>query len=197
MHVVDFLFSFRGRVNRAKYWLFSLGAVVLLFAAGALIARATALPRIVAIIVSLGVIIVAIALVVASCAVGVKRLHDRDKSGWWFPFFVFGPSIIHLIDAATGRHGGISLTLGGAAISIWALVELGFLRGTDGDNGYGPDPRFSSGRFSDAPATRSGGEFADAPASRAGPLPDPSLARVSIDVSEPKTFGRRGNQRAA
>jgi uncharacterized membrane protein YhaH (DUF805 family) len=26
------------------------------------------------------------------------------------------------------------------AISIWALVELGFLRGTPGPNQYGPDP---------------------------------------------------------
>jgi uncharacterized membrane protein YhaH (DUF805 family) len=25
-------------------------------------------------------------------------------------------------------------------ISIWALVELGFLRGTPGPNQYGPDP---------------------------------------------------------
>jgi uncharacterized membrane protein YhaH (DUF805 family) len=30
--------------------------------------------------------------------------------------------------------------LGGNAISIWAFVELGFLRGTPGTNRYGPDP---------------------------------------------------------
>lgn len=30
--------------------------------------------------------------------------------------------------------------LASLAISIWALVELGFLRGTVGANRYGPDP---------------------------------------------------------
>jgi uncharacterized membrane protein YhaH (DUF805 family) len=35
---------------------------------------------------------------------------------------------------------GIILNLISFAISIWALVELGFLRGTVGPNRYGPDP---------------------------------------------------------
>lgn len=47
----------------------------------------------------------------------VKRWHDRDKSGW-FVLINFIPFI-------------------GA---IWALVELGFLRGTPGPNRFGPDP---------------------------------------------------------
>jgi uncharacterized membrane protein YhaH (DUF805 family) len=28
----------------------------------------------------------------------------------------------------------------GYALSLWALVELGFLRGTAGENHFGPDP---------------------------------------------------------
>jgi uncharacterized membrane protein YhaH (DUF805 family) len=31
-------------------------------------------------------------------------------------------------------------SLAEAAISLWALVVLGFLRGTPGPNQYGPDP---------------------------------------------------------
>jgi uncharacterized membrane protein YhaH (DUF805 family) len=46
-----------------------------------------------------------------------KRWHDRDKSGWW-SLILFIPII-----------GG-----------IWMLVELGFLRGTEGANRFGPDP---------------------------------------------------------
>jgi uncharacterized membrane protein YhaH (DUF805 family) len=46
-----------------------------------------------------------------------KRWHDRDKSGWW-TLICFVPFI-------------------GA---IWMLVELGFLRGTEGPNRFGPDP---------------------------------------------------------
>jgi uncharacterized membrane protein YhaH (DUF805 family) len=34
----------------------------------------------------------------------------------------------------------VILDLIGAAIAIWALIEIGFLRGTKGPNNYGPDP---------------------------------------------------------
>jgi uncharacterized membrane protein YhaH (DUF805 family) len=50
-------------------------------------------------------------------AIYVKRWQDRDKSGWWI-LIGFVPII-----------GG-----------IWAFVECGCLRGTMGDNRYGPDP---------------------------------------------------------
>jgi uncharacterized membrane protein YhaH (DUF805 family) len=50
-------------------------------------------------------------------AIYTKRWHDRNKSGWW--------SLILLIPFIGG---------------IWMLVELGFLRGTEGPNNYGPDP---------------------------------------------------------
>jgi uncharacterized membrane protein YhaH (DUF805 family) len=183
MDLVDFLFSFRGRVNRAKYWLFCLASALLLFGAAILIPRGRALPSLLAIALFGAVIIFIIALMVANFAVGVKRLHDRDKSGWWMPFFVFAPSILGGINAAAGRHGGILFTLAGVAISLWALVELGFLPGADGSNGYGPDPRVSSGKF------------ADPPARRASSLPASPLARVNLDISDPKTFGRRGNPR--
>jgi uncharacterized membrane protein YhaH (DUF805 family) len=46
-----------------------------------------------------------------------KRWHDRGKSGWW--------TLIGLVPLIGG---------------IWLLVELGFLRGTEGPNQYGNDP---------------------------------------------------------
>ena len=52
-----------------------------------------------------------------SLALYAKRWHDRDKSGWW-SLIMFVPII-----------GG-----------IWMLIELGFLRGTDGPNRFGPNP---------------------------------------------------------
>jgi uncharacterized membrane protein YhaH (DUF805 family) len=52
-----------------------------------------------------------------SLAIYTKRWHDRSKSGWW-SLILFVPLI-----------GG-----------IWMLVELGFLRGTEGANSYGHDP---------------------------------------------------------
>ncbi len=50
-------------------------------------------------------------------AISVKRWHDRDKSGWWV--------LIGLVPLIGG---------------LWALIETGFLPGTEGDNQYGPDP---------------------------------------------------------
>jgi uncharacterized membrane protein YhaH (DUF805 family) len=46
-----------------------------------------------------------------------KRWHDRNKSGWW--------TLIILVPFVG---------------AIWFLVELGFLRGTAGNNDYGADP---------------------------------------------------------
>lgn len=50
------------------------------------------------------------------CVYG-KRYHDRDKSAWWM--------MIALIPIL-----GV----------IWMIVELGFLKGTQGPNEYGEDP---------------------------------------------------------
>ena len=50
-------------------------------------------------------------------AVAAKRWHDRNKSALWILF-----TLIPIIG------------------QIWALVELGFIRGTKGHNRFGPDP---------------------------------------------------------
>jgi len=77
----------------------------------------------------------------AAFAIGVKRLHDRNKNGWLIVLFYVVPSILAGI-ANASEHAVASSLLGLASfvISIWGLVELGFLRGTVGPNPYGPDP---------------------------------------------------------
>ena len=47
----------------------------------------------------------------------VKRWHDRNRSGWFY--FVLLIPVVGL---------------------VWTLVEAGCLRGTIGDNRFGPDP---------------------------------------------------------
>lgn len=61
--------------------------------------------------------IFALLAIYSSFCVLIRRWHDRDKSGWW--------SLIALVP------------LVGA---IWILVECGCLKGTDGENRFGPDP---------------------------------------------------------
>jgi uncharacterized membrane protein YhaH (DUF805 family) len=52
-----------------------------------------------------------------SLAVSVRRLHDRDLSGWWI-----------LI--------GLVPVLGAILLLVWSCME-----GTQGDNRFGPDPK--------------------------------------------------------
>ncbi|RKU27514.1 DUF805 domain-containing protein [Candidatus Poribacteria bacterium] len=101
------LFSFKGRVNRAKFWMVNLllivvvGIMVLIYGEEGSV-----------ILFPFGIL-----CFWAGLAITAKRWHDRNKSAWWI--------LIELIPI-----------LG----PIWAFVELGFCKGTDGPNRFGPDP---------------------------------------------------------
>lgn len=113
------LFSFEGRATRGDYWkatgLMMLGVVLLGIIAAVGMRGLGGAPGEVGLIVA--IIVIAVPLFWMSLAVGVKRWHDRNKSGLWV-----------LI--------GMIPYLG----SFWVLIECGCLRGTEGDNAYGPDP---------------------------------------------------------
>lgn len=137
MSIGAMLFSFRGRMNRQPYWLINLLAMavatglIFIVTGGAILTEDDAAFGRLAILLP----ILAIPLTWIGLATGVKRLHDRNKSAWWLLVFYVLPSVL---DYA----GGESMLFGiaGLAIFVWALVELGFLRGTSGPNDYGPDP---------------------------------------------------------
>lgn len=77
-------------------------------------------------------------------AVAVKRLHDRDKSAWWYLLYGVTPLALFIgaLYLYTARAFDVASIL--FVVSIvgltWVIVELGFLRGTDGPNRYGPAP---------------------------------------------------------
>jgi uncharacterized membrane protein YhaH (DUF805 family) len=117
------LFSFEGRIPRRQYWGalgiqmltgFAIGFIVVFMIPELLRRSPESGP-------GAGVVILIVPIVIfvlwISLAVGVKRWHDRDKSGWWM-----------LI--------GIIPYIGG----IWQLIECGCLRGTEGPNRFGGDP---------------------------------------------------------
>jgi uncharacterized membrane protein YhaH (DUF805 family) len=149
--LMNLLFSYQGRINRAKYWL-----VVVVYLAIMIAMAAIAAVLFGSSILSLGddpdgeaivgmigkgigffliCLVIYIPLLVSSVFVGIKRLHDRDKSGWWLLVFYLLPAVLQMMTNQSMIFG-----LVGAAIYIWALVELGFLRGTIGPNRFGPDP---------------------------------------------------------
>jgi uncharacterized membrane protein YhaH (DUF805 family) len=127
------LFSFRGRINRMPYWLVSLGMLIVMAAVFALVGVSGVLQS------AMLLLLLLIPSIWIGVALATKRLHDRNKSAWWLVIFYVLPGILEGIEGFAG-DAGIVLLIASLALSIWALVELGFLRGTPGPNDYGPDP---------------------------------------------------------
>jgi uncharacterized membrane protein YhaH (DUF805 family) len=138
-----YLFSPRGRINRAKYWLYLVASIVIM--AAVLIAVMTAIsagllydPRAAHALPPAALAIFAVVcllLLIVGIFVGIKRLHDRDKSAWWLLVFYLVPMAVGWILAMV-LHNGFSALI----LSIWVLFELGCRRGTVGPNRYGEDP---------------------------------------------------------
>ncbi|MFD0981735.1 DUF805 domain-containing protein [Tropicimonas aquimaris] len=102
---------FSGRARRPEYWWFALFNLI-----GSVVTQS--LDRMV-FGPDMGVLgaLWGLALLVPSIAVGVRRLHDLDKSGWWL--------LIALIPI-----------LGTLLLIYWFIQP-----GTRGPNQYGPEPR--------------------------------------------------------
>ncbi|TKW80302.1 MAG: DUF805 domain-containing protein [Bradyrhizobium icense] len=74
-------------------------------------------------------------------ATSIKRLHDRDRSGWWLVPFVAAPHLFN--NFSDDLPGGYFMMAAGGimfALMIWGFVELYCLRGTKWTNRFGPDP---------------------------------------------------------
>jgi uncharacterized membrane protein YhaH (DUF805 family) len=147
--------EFSGRSRRMEYWLWTLFLcliwiaflVVMMAIAGAALMGGGGNPVGSIMAMGGGILIVAalaflvwLALLIPSLAVGVRRLHDTERSGWWLGGLI-------LLDFASailrGSVGGALGTVFSLAVLVLALVVLVFmcLDGTKGPNKYGPDPK--------------------------------------------------------
>src|SRR5688572_7422705 len=134
-------FSTAGRTSRLSYWKIILAAwATVLFITLATIALVsdTSLAW------NIGLVgtIVPLALTVFT---RIRRLHDRNRSGWWIFPLVLIPAAINVAISETTDHAhrGIFLTAIGLVASgfaIWGFIEIGCLKGTDGPNRFGADP---------------------------------------------------------
>jgi uncharacterized membrane protein YhaH (DUF805 family) len=87
-------------------------------------------------------------LIAGFLAVTIRRLHDRGKAWWWVFILLIVPDLLNIyVFAQTVTLGGANIGgltqlcfFTGLALTLWSLVELGFLRGTAGGNRFGPDP---------------------------------------------------------
>lgn len=145
----------RGRINRLVFWFAGLGltlgcaiVIFLILLLGDLLGVGQGTLGLVLFILLIATVL---SLLVGSVALAIKRLHDRNKSGWWIALY-YGASILQAlaqwfgISGAPEHPNGIGLGLAGLTlvIGLWFLIELGFLRGTAGANAYGPDPLVES-----------------------------------------------------
>ncbi len=165
----SYFFSFQGRINRAKLWLFIPIVIVveivyfILFSVlfgGSIVAMLKGGPAgLMAGGASLGLgaivtCILVLVVIFSGVALTVKRLHDRDKSTWWLIVFWLVPIVINvaslrnriaMLNDTSGTMPPANpvmmiLQLVALGLTIWAFVELYCLRGSVGDNRYGADP---------------------------------------------------------
>src|SRR3981081_1904315 len=103
MNPGNLLFTFKGRINRAKYWLALLiWCVVWAALLGAGFGGEMILDNAGAILIAI-ILLLLVTSGVSGVAVGIKRLHDRDKSGWGLLIFYMLPARC----VAVGRRGGV------------------------------------------------------------------------------------------
>ena len=164
--MLAFFFSPSGRFGRAQWWLAQLAiltivivAVVLMY--GVLDGATEQPPSADVLFLSIGLVIVSLMLIWIGFCITVKRYHDRGKSAWWY--------LIQFIPIIGG---------------IWALVELGFCSGDDGDNEYGDGPDLNIGEDLKTLRERNGQQGAVTSVSAYRPSPAPR-------TRGPPVFGKR------
>ena len=156
----DFLFSFRGRSARGRFWLYNAIAVPLLaLLVVAFWVYALSIPGAYenggptpfpsdSLGIAGAVLFFALLAVIlfSGTAITVRRLHDRDKAWWWILVFFCAPDIFLTLAQVLDETGTATASLlfilqfAALALGVWGAIELGVLRGTTGANRYGPDP---------------------------------------------------------
>ena len=164
--MLAFFFSPSGRIGRAQWWLAQIAVIAIVIVVLVLLSMLhDAIGQALiadTLLLAIGLVILSLMLMWMGFCLTVKRYHDRGKSGWWY--------LIQFIPLIGG---------------IWALVELGFCSGDDGDNEYGGGPDLNIGEDLKALRDRSGQQSPVA----ALPVYRPAQAPRT---SGPPVFGKRG-----
>lgn len=130
-------FDFSGRSRRLEYWMFVLFSIIVasiliaFIVAGGFQIAAFANPQAMDMsfgpLFWLGSLLLSLfwlGSLIPAIAVVVRRLHDRDMSGWWYLGIIIA-SMIPIINFVAGI----------------AFLVLMLLPGTPGPNRFGPDPK--------------------------------------------------------
>lgn len=137
--------DFTARASRPEYWWYTLAVVVAALVLS-IIESIVGVSRMVGPYGPLTALFF-LATIVPSLAVGVRRLHDTDRSGWWLLIGVVPYGLMALAGMMAVMGGGLFLLMGMmgligiiAMIGLIALLVFMCLPGTPGSNRYGPPP---------------------------------------------------------
>jgi len=162
--------SFQGRINRAKWWLGTIIMMVVGFVISwvvgsvigtsifSIVTEGGVTPETIGAVsrkISIGQLISVAIFAYPVIALMTKRLNDRDRPHYLVYVFWL-PTVLTILAGLAGltmtvadvngvmmpTQSGLGMVLGlfSLVIGIWALVELGILKGTPGPNQHGPDP---------------------------------------------------------
>jgi uncharacterized membrane protein YhaH (DUF805 family) len=136
------LTSTEGRIPRSQWWAGLLVIAVVGIVLALLIAWLFG-PTTVGLLLTL---VLQIALIFPSYALSAKRFQDRDKPGS-LALIGIGLGLVQTLARVIGLSNPFQptaldwiLSIALLIVGIWYLIELGCLRGTIGENAYGPDP---------------------------------------------------------
>jgi uncharacterized membrane protein YhaH (DUF805 family) len=132
--------DFNGRSSRAEYWYWALAYVLILLAFAAVMGLSYLATRSPVVLVLVGLLLVVFVLgtLIPTIAVAVRRLHDTNRSGWWY----VGSFVPNFLSPVLEKSFPILDVLISLILFIYTIVLLVWycLPGTPGTNDYGPNP---------------------------------------------------------
>lgn len=141
--------DFEGRAPRAEYWWYVL-ALVIMYIVIMIIESIVGINRMVLNVYGPLTLLLALGTIVPNLAVGVRRLHDTNRSALWLLLLV--PYLISAVIAVQAAASGSLAGLGAAGlvgliglVCCVAYLVLMVLPGTPGENRYGPNPYGDAG----------------------------------------------------
>ncbi len=134
--------SLQGRATRSNWWLWGVvGLIIANMVLGTIAYFIDAALGLQFGMLPIGplTILASVVLIYPGICVSGKRWHDRNKSAWWI-LLVYAPMIAQYVFLAIAPDIASIISIIFLIGAIWTLVECGFLRGTVGENRFGPDP---------------------------------------------------------
>ena len=147
MGIFSLLFSFNGRINRMQWWVVTILSNIIIAIITTIISNYYfhndyspynySDYNIAKLVCSMFVLCVV--LYIQLC-INIKRFHDRNKDGAIPVSNVIVIVILSLLLVKGDSEIFSLLGIVSLLLHLWVFIVAGFLRGTQGDNKYGPDP---------------------------------------------------------